>query len=107
MRITVLGAGYMGSAMAKVAALRGHDVRLWGTWLDLPMIEPCERGELHPRLKLTLDGIALFRAEKLADALVGAEMVVHGVNSDGAIPVMKAAAHVLPDVPILSVTKGL
>ena len=107
MRITVLGAGYMGSAMAKVAALRGHEVRLWGTWLDGPMLEPCVLGQPHPRLKLTLDGIALFRAEHLADALAGAEMVIHAVNSDGAVPVMRAASHHLPDVPVLSVTKGL
>jgi len=47
MRVTVLGAGYMGSAMACVAKRRGHDVRLWGTWLDDAMLEPCERGSEH------------------------------------------------------------
>lgn len=97
----------MGSAMACVARRRGHDVRLWGTWLDDPMLEVCERGELHPRLKLRLEGISLLRAPRLAEALEGAELVVHAVNSEGAVPVMtKAAAH-LPDVPVLSVTKGL
>src|SRR6516165_5533879 len=100
MRVTVLGAGYMGSAMARVARARGHEVRLWGTWLDDAMLEPCERGEAHPRLKLALDGIALHRAPRLAEALAGAELVVHAVNSEGAVPVMtKAAAH-LPDAPV-------
>ena len=66
MRVTVLGAGYMGSAMARVAQRRGHEVRLWGTWLDDAMLDPCERGEPHPRLKLALDGIALFRARAAA-----------------------------------------
>jgi glycerol-3-phosphate dehydrogenase (NAD(P)+) len=107
MRITVLGAGYMGSAMACVARRRGHEVRLWGTWLDDAMLDPCERGEPHPRLKLTLDGIALHRAPRLAEALAGAELVVHAVNSDGAVPVMTRAAEHLPDVPVLSVSKGL
>src|ERR1700744_2934412 len=107
MRVTVLGAGYMGSAMACVARRRGHDVRLWGTWLDDALLDPCERGEPHPRLKLTLEGIALFRAARLAEALAGAEMVVHAINSDGALPVMERAAPHLPDVPVLSVTKGL
>ena len=107
MRVTVLGAGYMGSAMAKVAAMRGHDVRLWGTWLDEAMLAPLDRGEVHPRLKLTLEGIACFRAEHLEDALAGAELVIHAVNSDGAVPVMIKAASALPDVPVLSVTKGL
>ncbi|HEY1696696.1 MAG TPA: NAD(P)H-dependent glycerol-3-phosphate dehydrogenase [Polyangiaceae bacterium] len=107
MRVTVLGAGYMGSAMASVARRRGHDVHLWGTWLDDAMLEPCERGEPHPRLKLKLDGIALHRAPRLAEALAGAELLVHAVNSDGAVPVMARAAPHLPDVPVLSVTKGL
>jgi glycerol-3-phosphate dehydrogenase (NAD(P)+) len=97
----------MGSAMACVARRRGHDVRLWGTWLDDPMLEPCERGEPHPRLQLRLEGITLLRAPRLTEALHGAELLVHAVNSEGAVPVMtKAAAH-LPDVPVLSVTKGL
>lgn len=107
MRVTVLGAGYMGSAMARVAQRRGHEVRLWGTWLDDAMLEPCERGEVHPRLKLPLDGIALFRAARLQEALAGAEIVVHAVNSDGAVAVMTRAAPHLPDVPVLSVSKGL
>ncbi|HEY5243502.1 MAG TPA: hypothetical protein VIJ22_18605, partial [Polyangiaceae bacterium] len=107
MRVTVLGAGYMGSAMAFVARRRGHDVRLWGTWLDDAMLEPCERGEPHPRLGLRLEGITLLRSPRLAEALDGAELVVHAVSSEGAVAVMTRAAAHLPDVPVLSVTKGL
>ncbi len=107
MRVTVLGAGYMGSAMAEVCAMRGHDVRLWGTWLDDALVEAVEQGKDHPRLKKKLDArVTPMRSDKLAEALEGAELVVHGVSSDGLVPVLtKAAAH-LPDVPILSVTKG-
>ncbi len=97
----------MGSAMACVARKRGHDVRLWGTWLDDPMLEPCERGEPHPRLKLGMGGITLFRAARLGEALAGAELVVHAANSEGVTPVLTKAAPFLPDVPVLSVTKGL
>ncbi len=106
MRVTVLGAGYMGSAMATVAKMRGHEVTLWGTWLDDPLLDPCLAGDLHPRLKLRLDGMRLLRADRLAEALDGAELVVHAVNSEGAVPVMTRAAPHLPDAPILSVTKG-
>jgi glycerol-3-phosphate dehydrogenase (NAD(P)+) len=106
MRITVLGAGYMGSAMAKVAHMRGHDVRLWATWLDDDLVAPVERGEPHPRLQLPLTGIRVFRSAGLADALAGAELVVHAVSSDGVVAVMSKAGPHLPDVPILSVTKG-
>lgn len=97
----------MGSAMACVARRRGHDVRLWGTWLDDALLEPCERGEAHPRLGLRLEGMELLRAPRLAEALAGAELVVHAVTSEGAVPVMTRAAPHLPDVPVLSVTKGL
>jgi len=106
MRITVLGAGYMGSAMATVAVMRGHEVRLWGTWLDDPLLDACDRGEPHPRLQLPLSGMSWLRADRLAEALDGAELIVHAVNSDGAVPVMTRAAPHLPDVPILSVSKG-
>ncbi len=51
MRVTVLGAGYMGSAMACVAARRGHEVRLWGTWLDDALPSRASAGEPHPRLE--------------------------------------------------------
>jgi glycerol-3-phosphate dehydrogenase (NAD(P)+) len=105
-KVTVLGAGYMGSAMATVAAARGHAVRLWGTWLDDPLLDPVERGDVHPRLRLPLAGIRILRAPHLAEALDGAELVVHAVNSDGAVPVMQKARDLLPDAPILSVTKG-
>jgi glycerol-3-phosphate dehydrogenase (NAD(P)+) len=106
MDITVLGAGYMGSAMATVARMQGHRVRLWGTWLDDALLDPCEKGGAHPRLGLALEGIEILRAPRLGDALLGAELVVHAVNSDGVVPVMTRAAPLLPDVPILSVTKG-
>ena len=107
MRVVVLGAGYMGSAMAKVAASRGHEARLWGTWLDDALVEPLLRGEPHPRLRLTLEGIRVHRSGDLEAALRGAELVVHAVSSEGAVPVLTKAAPLLPDVPILSVSKGL
>ncbi len=106
MRVTVLGAGYMGSAMATHAVSRGHDVTLWGTWLDDPMLDPVERGEPHPRLKLKLAGMKTMRAAQLAEALAGAELVIFAANSDGAVPVMTKAGPHLPNVPVLSVAKG-
>src|SRR5436190_23322822 len=107
MRVTVLSAGYMGGAMAQVAAMRGHDVRLWGTWLDDALIEAVERMQDHPRLKMRLDPkIVPLRSDKLRDALEGADLVVHGVSSEGAVPVMSKAAPYLPNVPVVSVTKG-
>jgi glycerol-3-phosphate dehydrogenase (NAD(P)+) len=97
----------MGSAMAQVAAMRGHEVRLWGTWLDDELVSAVVHGKEHPRLRMKLDArVVPFGATELAAALEGAELVVHGVSSDGVVPVMDRARADLPDVPILSVTKG-
>ncbi len=106
--LTILGAGYMGSALAVVAAERGHEVRLWGTWLDDALVEPVQRGEPHPRLKLRLPaGIRALPSSALAEALAGADAVVCAVNSDGVLPVLeRALAHLPARAPLLSVTKG-
>jgi glycerol-3-phosphate dehydrogenase (NAD(P)+) len=106
--IAILGAGYMGSALAVVAAGRGHAVRLWGTWLDDDLVAPVLRGEEHPRLRLRLPaGISAHHHPQLAEALRGAEAVVCAVNSDGVLPVLERAVPHLPAAgPLLSVTKG-
>jgi glycerol-3-phosphate dehydrogenase (NAD(P)+) len=107
MRITVLGAGYMGSAMAQVASMCGHDVRLWGTWLDDTLLDAVERNEPHPRLGIALDSrVTPVRSAHLEAALEGASLIVHAVSSEGAVAVMNTVAAHLPEVPILSVTKG-
>jgi glycerol-3-phosphate dehydrogenase (NAD(P)+) len=106
--ITILGAGYMGSAFAMIAADAGHEVRLWGTWLDDALIEPTRRGDPHPRLKLRLHGgVRTFFSPELAPALEGATTVVCAVKSDGVLPVLeRALPHLPPSGPLLSVTKG-
>lgn len=107
MRVTVLGAGYMGSAMAEVAAQGGHEVRLWGTWLDDALVAAVRARAVHPRLRKVLDArVTPFASADVASALDGAELVIHGVSSDGARDVMAEIGRHLPDVPILSVTKG-
>jgi glycerol-3-phosphate dehydrogenase (NAD(P)+) len=106
--ITVLGAGYMGSAFAHIAAERGHEVKLWGTWLDDDLIGPAQRGEPHPRLRIPLHGrVRVLFSPELDVALRGAEAVVCGVNSDGVVPVLsRALPHLPANGPLLSLTKG-
>jgi len=41
--VTILGAGAMGSALATPLRERGHEVRLWGTWLDDDLLDAVGR----------------------------------------------------------------
>lgn len=109
MRIAILGAGFMGGALTVPAADNGHSVALWGTHLDAQLVEAVRRGEPHPTLKLELPtSVKVFSAGELRAALAGADVVVNAVTSDGAVPVLgKAAPHIRPGTPVLSVSKGL
>jgi glycerol-3-phosphate dehydrogenase (NAD(P)+) len=51
-KVVILGAGVMGSAMAVVAADRGHRVVLVGTHLDESIISSIEKTKLHPGLRV-------------------------------------------------------
>lgn len=107
--ITILGAGYMGSALTIPATDNGHRVALWGTWLDDHIVEAVRRQEPHPKLKLVLPpGVRIYAHTELREALAGADLVVSAVTSDGALPVLaRAFPHLPPGRPVLSISKGL
>ncbi|MFB3819316.1 MAG: 3-hydroxyacyl-CoA dehydrogenase NAD-binding domain-containing protein [Candidatus Methylomirabilales bacterium] len=48
--VAIVGAGFMGSAMAWPLADNGHAVRLVGTPLDAEIIRQCRTAGRHPRL---------------------------------------------------------
>ena len=53
--VTILGAGAMGSALTTPALAAGHDVRLWGTWLDDEVLADLRAGRPHPRIDVAID----------------------------------------------------
>jgi len=108
-RITILGAGFMGSALTIPASHNRHQVALWGTWLDDPLIEAVRRGEPHPKLRLSLPpGVRVYHHTELAPALSGADLVVNAVTSEGTLPVLTCALpHLVSGTPLMSVAKGL
>lgn len=82
MRITILGAGDMGTALATPTAANGHDVRLWGTAYDAAIVAALRTGQPHPRLGSTLPvSVRVFADSELDQALDGAELVVLAVTS--------------------------
>ena len=48
-KITIIGAGMMGSALAFPARENGHEVRLVGTHLDREIIDECRKSDKHPK----------------------------------------------------------
>ena len=108
-QITILGAGFMGSALTFPATDNGHQVALWGTWLDDHLVEAVRRREPHPKLRLRVPpGVRVYHHTKLTEALSGADLVVNAVTSEGTLPVLtRAFPHLTPGTPLMSVSKGL
>jgi glycerol-3-phosphate dehydrogenase (NAD(P)+) len=106
--VTILGAGAMGAALTTPATRNGHDVRLWGTWLDGELLAAVREGLPHPRLGVVLDKRArLYEADRIADALAGTSLAVLAVSSDAVLDVARHVRPHLPDgVPVAMTTKG-
>jgi glycerol-3-phosphate dehydrogenase (NAD(P)+) len=106
--VAVLGAGFMGSALAIHAARRGADVRLWGSRYDADLLVAIRAGLPHPRLEVVLPAAVHAHGEpELAAALRGADAVIVAVNSDAVPEVLAAAApHWPPGAPLLCAAKG-
>ncbi len=108
-RITVLGAGVMGTALTFPLSDNGHEVRLVGTHLDDEIIRSCKEARLHPKLRRQIpDRVTPYAYSEAEQALPDAEVILLGVNSRG----VHWAAEVLgrlarPGQIIMMVTKGL
>ena len=108
-KITIIGAGMMGSALAFPARENGNDVRIVGTHLDREIIDACRMTNQHPKFtKAFPEGVKYYHIEEVKEALSGADFVICGVSSFG---VEWYAENILPildeNVPMISVTKGL
>jgi glycerol-3-phosphate dehydrogenase (NAD(P)+) len=107
--VTVVGAGMMGSALSVPLLDAGHEVRLVGTHLDAEIVRSLRESGVHPKLKLELPrAIQPFLVEELAHAMRDVEIIGVGVSSAGVRWVgEKLAPFVRPEVPVVSITKGL
>jgi glycerol-3-phosphate dehydrogenase (NAD(P)+) len=107
-RVTILGAGDMGTALATPLAANGHHVVLWGTERDEQIVAAIRRGESHPRLRTSIpENVVVMPADEAAAALTGAEAVVIAITSDAVRPVLH---HLAPDLGnpklVVTVAKG-
>ena len=108
-KITIIGAGMMGSALAFPAAENGHEVRLVGTHLDRDIINGCRADNRHLKFDRPFPaGVKYYQFEEWKTAAQGADFVICGVSSFGVDWFLKEIlAHLDPNIPVLSVTKGL
>lgn len=108
-KVAIVGAGFMGSAMAWPLSDRGHDVRLVGTHLDQDIIASCRRKNWHPKLERSLPtGVKPYPIEELPQALEGVELIVQGVSSPGVRwSAERLTPYLDPRVPVIAITKGL
>lgn len=103
--VTILGAGAMGSALSTPAIDNGHDVRLWGTWLDDELLDAVQDGRPHPRTNVPVDPkVRTYRSDQIAEALHGATYVVLAISSDGVMDVLRHVTAHLRDNQILAIT---
>lgn len=107
--VTIIGAGMMGSAMCWPLVDRGHTVRLVGTPLDEAIIHSVRESGIHPRLERAVPaGVQAYGVDALPQAVQGADLIVSGVSSFGVDWFAQAVGPLLrPEVPVLSVTKGM
>lgn len=107
--VTIIGSGMMGSALAFPARENGNEVRLVGTPLDHEIIDGCRRFNKHPKFDRPFpEGVKYYQFEQWQEAVEGVGFVIGGVSSFGVDWFLTEVLEKLdPEVPVISVTKGL
>lgn len=106
-KVSVLGAGAWGTALAKVLAEKGDDVALWARNTDV-VTQVNDRHENERYLPGQKLPATLHATTDLAACLDGATMIVFVAPSHATREVATLAAPFIgKDVPIVSATKGI
>jgi glycerol-3-phosphate dehydrogenase (NAD(P)+) len=108
-KVTILGSGVMGSALAVPLADNGHTVRLVGTHLDREIIASIQATRVHPGLGRELpETVRAYQLEDLEIAIADAEIVLSGVNSAGVRWAGERLAPLLrPGQLVIAIAKGV
>ena len=107
-KITIIGAGMMGSAMSFPARDNGHEVCLVGIH-NRETIDSVNNNRWHPTLKRFLpEGVKAFHIDGLQEAMAGADLIICGVSSFGVDWFADNIVPIVPEgVPVLAITKGM
>lgn len=106
MRITFLGSGAWGSALATLLARNGHQVKMWTQQPELAHL--IQTTHVHPKLP----GLALHPALSCTadweQALEGAEVICEAVTTAGIRPVFSQVARsAIGPIPVVLTSKGI
>lgn len=107
MKITIIGAGSWGTALAHELRRGGREVTLWGKEPEIlkAISEKCENPKYFPGRKLASGIIA---AKSFEDSVTGADLLVVAVPSSQVRSVAKEIKKVIDSVPlILNTAKGI
>lgn len=107
-RVTILGAGDMGTALVTPLCHNLHEVRLWGTERDHAIVAALREGRAHSRLGVALPSdVSVYPAREAAVALARAEIVVVAITSDAVRTVLSGLREHLGDpAAVVTVAKG-
>ena len=108
-RVTVFGAGAMGTALAMHLARKGEDTRLWATKYDGKALEALRSEGKHPRLPHNIpSSLELLDTDDLKVAGDGCDIAVMAAHSGGARPLGLVVAPALAQgTTVVSIAKGL
>lgn len=109
MKITIIGSGMMGSALAFPARDNNNTVRLIGTPLDREIIKTCQETGRHPKFERDfIKGTEFYQIEELPKLFSDTDFFICGVSSFGVDWFKDEILPILPEnIPVISVTKGL
>ena len=108
-KITIIGAGMMGSALAFPAAENGHEVHIVGTCLDDDIIDGYIATGKHEKFCRPFpENVQYHYFKDWKEVVKGSDFVIGGVSSFGVDWFLEEILTQLdPQMPVLSVTKGL
>jgi glycerol-3-phosphate dehydrogenase (NAD(P)+) len=108
-RVTVFGAGAMGTAIAMHLARAGNETILWGSQYDERVLPDLVERRRHPNLPEFLpESLAVLGPDQLTDAAAGLEIAVLGAHSGGARTLTKIVMEGSDSLPlVLGIAKGL
>lgn len=107
-KITILGAGAMGSALTMPLSSNQNKVKIWGTEFDDAIIEALKAGKPHLKHQFPLPAsVQAYAKDELQEAMKDAEIVIMAIASEGLGTIFeRAVPYLRPGMIVGSVTKG-